>query len=109
MAAPKAKLRSQTNGLHKFAVQFVRDPRETSQQGHHVRQGIIYNDWMLKQTHNHPHLHHFIKLDAGVVKIKVEGLYYVYAQVRTTQLIFETMTCLNIKIFPDIIRHQLRH
>lgn len=90
MSAPKAKARS--HGLsHKFAVQLVRDPRETSQQGHHVRQGIIYNDWMLKQTHNQPHIQHFMKLDAGVVKIKVEGLYYVYAQVRKSviEIVFE--------------------
>lgn len=82
MSAPKAKSRMHSNGLLKLAVQLVRDPRETSQQAHHVRQGIIYNDWMLKQSQSSPHFHHFMKLDAGVVKIKVEGLYYVYAQVR---------------------------
>ncbi|XP_063697964.1 protein eiger [Culicoides brevitarsis] len=76
-----AKAGKPRTALHKFAVQLVRDPRITSQHGHHVRQGIIYNDWMVKQSHNMPHIHHFMKIDAGVVKIKVEGLYYVYAQI----------------------------
>uniref|UniRef100_A0A336LZQ8 CSON009112 protein n=1 Tax=Culicoides sonorensis TaxID=179676 RepID=A0A336LZQ8_CULSO len=80
-AASKSKSRQHSNGFstHKLALHFIRDPRETSHHGHHVREGIIYNDWMLRQNRN-KNIDHFIKMDLGVVKIKIEGLYYVYAQ-----------------------------
>lgn len=58
-------------------LHLIRDPREAGTRGHHVSDGIIYNDWMLKSGEQPKNF----KVNAGVVTITHPGNYYVYAQV----------------------------
>lgn len=61
----------------KHVLHLIRDPRDVGNIGHHLQQGIIYNDWIQKGSTDVGGF----KLNAGVVTILHPGSYYIYAQV----------------------------